>query len=51
MSEAALLELLRDFARRTARERGVSDPRARQQLSIINATAKRVLIVQRQVRA
>lgn len=43
----ALVELLRCFAARTARERGVRDPRAQEQLAIINGAAKSILVAEK----
>jgi hypothetical protein len=41
-----VIELLRSFAQRTARERVVADYSAREQLALINGLARKVLAIQ-----
>jgi len=45
-----LVELLRDFSRRTAHERGVTTPEAREQLTVINGAARQLLTSRRALR-
>ena len=48
MARVDLVELLRQFAKRTAREHGVSSEYAKRQLSVINSLALRIVTFERQ---